>query len=192
MLAVFNSSWDWTAVGTLALAVVTLAAVIIGTVSLRQTRKAIALSREEVEEAHRPVVVPVIVARPSAIASVRASRHTAPERPSLVDDGVLAVPLQNIGSGPALNIVASVRRLNEDGSVWHGGADEPQTPGTIAGLGKEAVVPIEIHAHGWEARWNFDLTITYEDVAAKKWSTVGRYLAATGQYAGVKVTEKSS
>jgi hypothetical protein len=187
MLATFNGTWDWTAVGTLALAVVTLAAVIIGTVSLRQTRKAIALSREEVEEAHRPVVVPVIVPRPLGAASVSSSRGTVPTRPSVIAEGLLAVPVQNIGSGPALNITATVKQLTADHEPWRG-PFEPQTPGTAAGIGRDQIIRIVIRVHGWEERWSFELTITYEDVAGKKWSTVGRYIANNEQYLGVAIT----
>jgi hypothetical protein len=167
--------------------------VIVGTVSLRQTRKAIALSCREVEEAHRPVVVPVVIARPPDLGpqSVSGSRRTFPARPCVVESGVLVVPVQNIGSGPALRIVASVERLNDDGSVWDMGAIEPQTPGTVAGLGQDQTVPIEIRAHGWEERWNFQLRLVYEDVADKRWSTVGRYLAATGQYQDVTINTQA-
>ena len=47
-----------TAVATLALAVLMLAEVVIGRRTLRQTQSEIELPRREVEEAHRPVVVP--------------------------------------------------------------------------------------------------------------------------------------
>jgi hypothetical protein len=188
MLATFNGTWDWTAVGTLVLAVVTLAAVIVAAIALRQTRADITLSRKEVEEAHRPVVVPVIVARAPATASVRASRHTLPARPCVIEVSVLVVPVQNIGSGPALSVEASVKRLlNAEGNPWTG-AVEPQTPGTVAGIGKDQLIPIEIRSHGWEERWSFELTLTYDDVAGKKWSTVGRRNAADGRYEDVTIS----
>lgn len=186
MLATFNGTWDWTAIGTLALAVVTLAAVIVGAVSLRQTRKAIALSRKEVEEAHRPVVIPVVIARPPDLMaqSVSGSRRTFPDRPSVAEPGVLAVPVQNIGSGPALRVVASIERLDEQGDLYRG-AIEHQTPGEVAGIGKDQTVPIEIGYHGWEERWNFQLRLVYEDVAGKRWVTVGRYIHEHRRYEGV-------
>lgn len=200
MILAFFGNWDATALGTLALAAATFASLIfarrslgqmqqqikLGQAQLGQTQAEIALSRREVEEAHRPVVVPVVVARPSSMASVSASSLTAPERPRLVGDGVLGVPIKNIGSGPALNITAGVLRLNADGSTWNGPI-EPQTPGIIAGLGKEAVVPIEIRAHGWEERWDFGLTIIYKDVAGKCWETVCRYVAARRRFEDVTV-----
>lgn len=191
MLATFNSTWDWTAVGTLTLAIVTGVSLAFGWGSLKQTQEGLALSRAEVEEAHRPVVVPVIVARPSATASVSSSRHTVPTRPSVIAEGLLVVPVQNIGSGPALNITASVKQLTADHEPWRG-PYEPQTPGTAAGIGQDQTIPIAIRAHGWEERWSFDLTITFEDVAGKKWSTVGRYIANLEQYLGVEITAHAS
>src|ERR1700722_1865275 len=156
-----NGALELTAYATLVLAVVTgglavgtFFSVRLGKAALAQTQKDIELQRQEVEEAHRPVVIPVVSARPSVVTSDSQSRHTAVARPSLVEHGVLAVPIQNIGSGPALRVRASIRRLNEDGEPWTGGATEPQTPGTTAGLGQEAVLPIEIRAHGWEEWWD--------------------------------------
>ncbi len=96
---------------------------------------------------------------------------------------MLAVPIKNIGPGPALNVVASVRRLNEDGRPWEGGATEHQVPGKLAGLGSDVVIPIEIHAHGWEERWDFELTLSYDDVAGKRWETFcPRYVAGAQRY----------
>lgn len=57
MFAAFNSAWDWTAIGTLALAAVTGASLAFGWKSPRQGQK-------EVEEAHRPVLVPLADSRP--------------------------------------------------------------------------------------------------------------------------------
>src|ERR1700679_824892 len=112
MLLAFAGNWDATAVGTLTLAVVTGVSLVFGWTSLRQSQK-------EVEEAHRPVVIPVTFARHSVIAvSVSRSRGTAPAYPCLVEERVLGVPIKNIGPGPALNVEASIKRLNEDGSVW--------------------------------------------------------------------------
>lgn len=81
MIAVaFDGTWDWTAVGTLALALATFVSLCfarralgqaqeqirLGQGQLEQTQREIELSRREVEEAHRPVVVPVVIAgRPS-------------------------------------------------------------------------------------------------------------------------------
>jgi hypothetical protein len=176
----FAGDWDATAVGTLTLAVVTSVSLAFGWKSLRQAQK-------EVEEAHRPVVIPVTFARQSVIAGSRSRSREALEGPSLVEEGVLAVPIKNIGAGPALSVVASVKRLNEHGTVWERGASERQTPGMIPGLGTDVVVPIEIRAHGWEECWGFELTLVYEDVAGKGWSTICHYMAERRHYEGIKI-----
>jgi hypothetical protein len=43
----------------------------------------------------------------------------------------------------------------------------------------------EIGYHGWEERWNFQLRLEYEDVAGKRWVTVGRYIPEHQRYEGV-------
>jgi hypothetical protein len=63
-LATFNSTWDRTAIGTLVLAAVTLAVVIVAAIGLRKTRAGLALSRREVEESNAP-------AGPCALWSIR-------------------------------------------------------------------------------------------------------------------------
>lgn len=200
MILAFFGNWDATALGTLALAATTFASLIfarrslgqmqkqikLGQEQLEQTQDEIALSRSEVEEAHRPVLVPVVIAHPPDLVprSISGSRRTFPDRPSVAESGVLAVPVQNIGSGPALCVVASIERLDEQGKPYTG-AIEQQTPGRVAGVGKDQAVPIEIRYHGWEERWNFQLRLEYEDVAGKRWVTVGRYIPERRRYEGV-------
>jgi hypothetical protein len=190
MLATFNGTWDWAAIGTLALAIATVISLVFGWKSLRHAQREIELSRQGVEEAHRPVVVPVIIARQPVAASVSSSRHTLPNRPCVIEPSVLVVPVQNIGAGPALTVLASVKPIDVEGNP-HIGPAEPQTPGTVAGIGKDQIIPIEIHAHGWQQCWSFDLTLTYEDVAGKKWATVSCYHADEGRYGGVTITAEA-
>jgi hypothetical protein len=201
MVATFNGTWDWTAVGTLALAAATFVSLFfarrsikqtqqqikLGQAQLEQTQREIELSRTEVEEAHRPVLIPTVIPR---LPSLR-TRHipgqeppTHPERPSVTEPGVLGVQVHNIGSGPALHVEASVERLDEQGNLY-GGANEPQTLGEVTGIGKDQAVSIEIRYHGWEDRWNFRLKLAYEDVAGKRWATVASYIAERQRYEGI-------
>jgi hypothetical protein len=131
----FTNTVDPAALVTLVLATAAIIGLILTRRSLNQTQEEIALSRKEVQEAHRPVVVPVLIPRAPETASTRSSRHTLPCRPSVVDAGVLAVPLQNIGSGPALNVEASMTRVEDDGSPFPG-PSERQTPGSVTGICK--------------------------------------------------------
>lgn len=168
MLATFNGTWDWTAIGTLALAVVTLAAVIVAGIAVRQTRAEIALSRKEVEEAHRPVVVPVVGER--KVGTV--SRHTLPVGPK-VRDGLVVIPVQNIGVGPALHVEASLKLLDADGKLSIAPVGS-RAPGSMTGIGKDQSTAIEIRAQGWTEGASFEVTVTYWDVAGKS----GRRLLA--------------
>jgi hypothetical protein len=119
MLAAFNGTWDWTAIGTLALAAVTLLLagatfwmVVLTRRSLTQTKDEIALSRREVEEAHRPVLVPYqrsgsqLVFRGGTI-PVSGGPHVSendPSRPDVPRYSVAFLPVENVGAGPALNV----------------------------------------------------------------------------------------
>jgi hypothetical protein len=202
----FDGTWDWTAVGTLALAAATLISlrfarralgqaqeqIRLGQKQLEQTQREIELSRREVEEAHRPVVVPVIIAGRTDLAaspSVSRSRSDYPLRPCVLESSKLVVPVQNIGAGPALNVVAAIERLEDDGAPWKG-AIEQQTPGKATGISPGAPVHIEILSHGWEERWSFRLTVSYEDIAGKCWDTVGDYIGASRRFEGVAVEAK--
>jgi hypothetical protein len=110
--AVFQNVFDWTAVGTLALAAVTAVALIIGWVTLRQTKDEIALSRREVEEAHRPVLVPF--QRSGTDIKFRGGEIPAgggphlsendPAREDLPHYSATFMPIENVGVGPALNV----------------------------------------------------------------------------------------
>ncbi len=115
MLASFNGTWDWTAVGTLALAAVTGVSLIFGWRSLRQTQRQIELgqeqleqtqreielSRREVEEAHRPVLVPF--QKSGERLTFRGGEIFAGGGPPASENDVF-LPVENVGVGPALNV----------------------------------------------------------------------------------------
>jgi hypothetical protein len=177
----FNHTWDLTAAGTLLLALVTLAAVIVAAIALWQTRADIALSRKEVEEAHRPVLVPLADHRKMEFAGPGLPASSA-AKPDMHIKGLLTVPIENIGPGPALRVEATVELLNEDGgpSVAGGGG---QTPGTVMGLKASGSVSVDIAIRGLTGIPGFWLTLTYEDVAGKAWITKARYMPSRDRYA---------
>jgi hypothetical protein len=150
----FNDAFDLTAIGTLALAVVTFGSLLFAARALAQTKEEIEVSRREVEEAHRPVVVPATDSKPGA----------AP----------LSVRIENIGTGPALHIEGRALLLTVDGNrAGHGG--EPASIGTVA-LGASSFGEIQLATEGWTEKACFELTLTYADVAGKRWQTTARYL----------------
>jgi hypothetical protein len=185
MLATFDGTWGWTAIGTLALALVTAVALVIGWLTLRQTKNEIALSRREVEEAHRPVLVPLADSRPLDVVETGLPEPPA-ARPLFLGDGQLAVPIENIGTGPALRVEASVQMRNPDGgptAVGTGG----MKPAVLAGIKASGSVAPIIKIHGLADVPGFQLTLTYEDVAGKGWITQALYVATDRRYMDVTV-----
>jgi hypothetical protein len=166
----FSDTFDLTAIGTLALAVVTFIALLVARGTLKQTRREIDLSRLEVEEAHRPVLVPTPLSRPTNLTG-----------------SSLGVPITNIGMGPALNIEASARLLDAEGKPLRAPTG-PQTPALMAGLaaGDRSTLEIEV-SQDWAEVMSFELTVLYLDVAGKGWETIGSYLGARRRYEGLDV-----
>ena len=126
----------WTAIGTGALALATFvslffarralnktqAQIELGQSQLKQTQEDIALSRNEVEEAHRPVIIPV-----DRTTRMDFGTATLEAIPQILNDGRLIVPIENIGSGPALNLACSIQLLGVEPApvTWPGMFDEP-------------------------------------------------------------------
>ena len=110
------------------------------------TLELVGLSREQIQGAYRPLVVPVI-------------DYVGASSKPRVEGDFLRVPLKNIGSGPALNVELSVRGRT----------------GALAGLGASDVMWIAVHAAGLDGLADFDLSVTYEDLAHEQWTTTARY-----------------
>jgi hypothetical protein len=182
MILAFVGDWDATAVGTLALAIVTGVSLRFGWKSLRQGQK-------EVEEAHRPVLVPLADSRPLEVVETGLQERPA-ARPLFLGEGQLAVPIENIGTGPALRVEASVQMLNSEGGptgVGTGGME----PAALAGIKASGSVAPIIKIHGLADVPGFWLTLTYEDVAGKGWITKARYIATDRRYSDVTVNTQA-
>jgi hypothetical protein len=182
MLALeFNDTFDLTAIGTLALAVATFVSLHFARRALKQTQREIELSRHEVEEAHRPVVVPI--ADSTARMDVHIAKAPLEKQPQLLERGRLFVPVRNIGAGPALNVEVSIAHLDDAGAA---GARPGQAHGRSAGLGPDRTIPLLIVLHGLsngdEPAPSFALFIDYDDVAGKSWRTNAIYLGGGIQH----------
>lgn len=196
MILAFAGNWDATAFGTLALAVATFASlgfarrslgqmqeqIKLGQRQLAQTQREIELSRREVEEAHRPVLVPVVDS--TSYMDLGADGANRERRPQLEPGGHLFVPVENIGSGPALNVEATVAGT----SIPDEARTEHQTYACIAGLGEGDFRALLIELPFWKEMWTFMLTIEYSDVAGKGWRTTGLFLRDTGRYDAVNIS----
>jgi hypothetical protein len=200
MLATFNGTWDWTAVGTLALAVATFVSLFFARIALKktqdqielgqqqlaQTQREIELSRSEVEEAHRPVVVPVVG---KTFIDLGAEGRVE-KRPQVMRDGKLLVPVENVGPGPALNVEAWASLLDEAGQPSTGSSGR-QLSARVAGIGPNANSPLLIQVHNWTGTPNFALRIEYNDVAANGWCTDALFVAGVFDVTAIHRCERT-
>lgn len=162
----FSDDVDPTGLATFVLACLTLAALILTRRALKQTREEIGLSRQEVEQAHRPVLVPVVDAvRPIKLPT----GETSPAFPFVVGNHHF-VPVENIGSGPALDTEMGLTLLGPDLPEAHEGEHTMRIPG----IGVGHLTPLELPLAGATPR-EFDLRLTYLDVAGKHWVTTASW-----------------
>jgi hypothetical protein len=169
----------WTAIGTGALALATFvslffarralnktqAQIELGQSQLKQTQEDIALSRNEVEEAHRPVIIPV-----DRTTRMDFGTATLEAIPQILNDGRLIVPIENIGSGPALNLACSIQLLGVEP------APAPTVQARLAGLGVGQLQCFVVGSYGVQVVLDLALTVEYDDVAGKSWKTSSRYV----------------
>jgi hypothetical protein len=180
----FGDSFDLTAVGTLTLAVVTLWLVLVSRRALRQaqmgieqTQREIELSRQEVEEAHRPVLVPIIDDF-KRIQPYGSDERAA--RPFWAPSSHLVVPVANIGSGPALDVELALTPRNDAGDFSDAWGDAKHTSNIVGvGVGAVSATPTRIPELS-DGVPNFEIWITYLDVAGKQWVTSAKYLIVGG------------
>jgi hypothetical protein len=155
----FNDALDLTAIGTLALAVVTVP---------------VADHREMDFAGRSPRVRPRF-------------RPTAPGIP----EGRMVVPIENIGTGPALHIEARAELLKADGKPSEVGG-QPASISSVA-LGTSMLGVTELDTERWAGKVPFGLTLTYGDVAGSRWQTTAKYLidprehGSEGRYEGLEI-----
>jgi hypothetical protein len=172
MLASFNGTWDWTAVGTLALAIVTGVSLVFGWKSLRQGQR-------EVEESQRPIVVPVAV-------DLEANGRPE-ERPRVTGDGDLFVPVENVGPGPALNVEATASLLDGEGQR----SDRSERSARVVCIGPHADSPLLIQVRNWTSTPNFALRIEYDDVASNRWCTAAVFIGGVFEVTAIELRQRN-
>jgi hypothetical protein len=195
----FNDELDLTAIGTLLLATATFLFLLfarwsvkqtqvqikLGQQQLAQTQEEIALSRSEIEEAHRPVVVPVMGGQHVTLTSGK----KLPAGPYVCEPGRLVVPILNIGLGPALNLDSIIEGRNSTGG-WQDAWSGPQPLGQVAGIGVSGVIRLEIAIPDLSDVPGFKLMLTYDDLAGKGWRTVARWNADHERYEEVSTLSR--
>lgn len=207
---------DITGIGTILLALATFAAVWVASKALGDATNQIALSRAQLEvaerqagESHRPVVIGVGENGPLVNRRAGNSRGEVPGRPYVLPYNgpalqelrrgptpttVLIVPVENIGSGPALDVSASVTAWVARHNIYTNVRASEQTPGVTAGLGAGSTVQLEIHIQVpktsdifADGAPGFVLRMTYRDVSEKNWITATTWAPLGDRYAGSAV-----
>jgi hypothetical protein len=187
----FNEEFDLTAIGTLSLAAATVLSLFVACRSLKQTQaqirlgqeqlaetqEEIALSRREVEQANRPVVVPVTGRQHVTLTSGK----KLPAGPYVPEPGLLVVPIMNIGLGPALYLESTIDGL-DSANGWSDASSDGRPLGGVTGIGVSGVIRLEIAIHDLIDVPDFRLTLVYDDVAGRGWRTVARWIADYEQY----------
>jgi hypothetical protein len=174
----FNDTFDLTAVGTCALALVTLVSLILGWRALRQTKQEIQLSRREVEEARRPVILPLADDREITLVGRDVPDKIA-ARPRAATQ-LLLVPIENIGTGPALQVQATLRLRNEGGEPTALGME---TQSNLGGLRTDGRVPLRFKIQGLTGQTpGFSLSLKYLDVAGRTGRTDAVYAPSRDSY----------
>jgi hypothetical protein len=139
------------------------------------------LSRKEVEEAHRPLVVPLHDRREVNLGTERGTDKLAavPRTRQVSENGrarfQLLVPIENIGTGPAIRIEAGIAL---DSSA-------ESSSRSLPALRADGRLFLEFWLAGGEAASatpSYRLTVRYEDVAGKARSTVAYFSAHEGRY----------
>jgi hypothetical protein len=173
---IFN--WDWTAIGTLALAVVTALSLRLGYLALRGTRT-------ELEANQRPVIVPVAsnaeVENPAPLEDgpdPYRSSDTIQARPTALVGGMLMIPVRNIGAGPALSVTVILRFRNDDGQYAEAWGNR-MYDGYLYAAAVGDTAPVLVAVDRLTARTpNFDLMIVYRDLAGRNFCTQAQYREA--------------
>jgi hypothetical protein len=192
----FNHELGLAAIGTLLLACATFlslfflrrslkqtqAQIEAGQRQLAQTHEEIGLSRTEVEQARRPVVVPATGTQHPTHAGTR----ELPGGPYVSEPDLLVVPIMNIGLGPALRVESTIEGLDSADGPAHSWSGRQPLAG-VTGVGPSGVVGLQLAVHGLGDVPDFKLTITYDDIAGKGWRTVARWIADHGRYEDLSV-----
>jgi hypothetical protein len=175
----FTGDIDPTALATIALATVTLVAVIVAGMALRQ-------NQSEIDEARRPVLVPTI--NPLREVHVYGSDRKR-ARPFVLGPAELVVAIANLGIGPALNVqvIVTPRALSGERSRRWG--DMTYT-GKLVGVAVGELDAVVVRIPHLKELPSFDVWLTYDDVRGTKRSSSAKYIASAegGAYIELQVT----
>jgi hypothetical protein len=175
IVAHFHNDWDWTAIGTLALALGTVILAVLTWLSVKQGQSANATAQRELEEGRRPVVVPV-ANETEYIASLAMSSTADPMLPLPIQQGGgIQLPIRNIGVGPALELrIRGTVTEVKTGHVAHCIATRTLT----LAAGSETPIGLTL-APSVSFMEKMQLRLAYRDVGKLWYETQAEYFFAT-------------
>jgi hypothetical protein len=131
-----------------------------------------------VEEAHRPVILPLADDREITLVGRDVPEKIA-ARPRAATQ-LLLVPIENIGTGPALQVQATLRLRNEAGEPTALGMEAQSN---LGGLRTDGRVPLRFKIQGLTGQTpGFSLSLKYLDVAGRTWRTEAVYTRSQDSY----------
>jgi len=161
----FTNEVDLTGLATLALALATAALASWTAVAVRQ-------GKTQIERTSRPVLVPVVDRARSFVPWGSAG---FPLEPTPDPRGVrYYVPVCNVGMGPALQVTGTLSFGDRHGNPSTHGI-ETTCNVKAAGIAHNEPFAILVFPSKPATATGLALTVEYEDVAGRRWSTIARY-----------------
>jgi hypothetical protein len=174
----FTTEIDLTGVATLVLAVATAGLAWWTAIAVRQGNTAI-------ERANRPVLVPTVDRTQSFRPWASTGGYPLEPTPNPGDEARYYVPVSNVGMGPALRVTGALRFGDRCGVATEG----IETAISTAGIAHTEPFAVLVFPCKPSTAAGFMLSVAYEDVAGKKWRTVGRYALEDRAYHDVTIVE---
>jgi len=145
--------------------------------------KALRQGQREVEEAHRPVLVPVDDRR-TILLPGRGEKQAAP-RVLNEDPAIVMIPIENVGSGAALNVRGHVESDTDASTLIE---SKP-----LATAGDGATKALWFAAAAWlgtpgGSAADFALSVRYEDVGQGTWLTTARSDTSKDRFDEIKIS----
>ncbi len=177
----FVNEIDATGIGTVVLAAATAGLAF-------WTHKAVSQGNDEIERAHRPVLIPLADAGDKGLRPrVSGGGATPAQKP---EPNRFRLPVRNIGMGPELHVTASVEFGDSEGSRSTHGID------TRCSVAEEAIphlapfAVLVITDPPVSSLTGFTVALDYEDIAGNQWMTAARYSTSDDRFHDVKITKR--
>jgi hypothetical protein len=155
----------------------------------RRTGDSVRLGNAELERASRPVLVPHVDRAAVLEVPYTGLRSSEPPVAPAHVGRALWVPVSNVGTGPALQVRATVSFGDIDGQPSTHGIDTRCHAAAAAISNALAYAVLVFPEAPAEGKTGFTMQIEYEDVAGKRWWTEARYSESSKLFHDVAIRE---